>query len=127
MHAIVLDDTLTCCLLLCKCWCTPHIWLGALWSGEPSGYASYSCILIFCGLSVDVCTWHTNKLKCFCDTVNVVIVTGCIEMEVQKKVLCFVPSAFWLAAEDMKDMGDVLNKTLCINFISLIYKMYLTE
>jgi hypothetical protein len=27
----------------------------------------------------------------------------------------------------MKDMGDVLNKTLCINFISLIYKMYLTE
>jgi hypothetical protein len=48
-------------------------------------------------------------------------------MEVQKKVLCFVPSAFWLAAEDMKDMGDVLNKTLCINFISLIYKMYLTE
>ncbi len=57
---------------------------------------------------------------------NVVIVTGCIEMEVQNKVLCFVPSKR-LAAEDMKDMGDVLNKTLCINFISLIYKMYLIE
>jgi len=54
----------------------------------------------------------TNKLKCFCYTINMVTVTGCSEMEVQKKVVCFAPSAFWLATEDMKAMGGCSQQNL---------------
>jgi hypothetical protein len=43
---------------------------------------------------------------------NMVTVTGCSEMEVQKKVVCFAPSAFWLATEDMKDMGGCSQQNL---------------
>ncbi len=54
----------------------------------------------------------TNKSKCFGDTMNMVTVTGWSEMEVQKKVVYFAPSAFWLATEDMKDMGGCSQQNL---------------